>query len=305
VTKKLRLCLELNEESVSAAVTAFIKCKVDWLAMRNNYNCDTRTDVQQYLSQNAKGTFLWVALVCQELADISEWGLDAEAMSRIFPQGLDSIYNRMLDQICSSRHAKLCKSILAVVMAVRRPITLDELTSFVDMPLRSAGNYKVLQEIIGHCGSFLNLRERTISVVHQSAKDFLVQKAYDKTFPTGIEDVHHTIFSRSLQVMSKILRRDIYGLKTLGISINEVKQPDPDPLSAARYSCVYWVDHLFDCDPDKNALDDFKDNGSVDNFLCRNYLYWLEALSLYRSMSEGMLSIAKLEAFVQVIIELV
>ena len=40
----------------------------------------------------------------------------------------------------------------------------------------------------------------------------------------------------------------------------------------------------------------------VDVFVRKKYLYWLEALSLCRSMSEGVLSMAKLEALTQVIL---
>jgi hypothetical protein len=40
-TQKLRLCLELNEKSVSMAVTTYIWFKVDWLAKRNDYDNDT------------------------------------------------------------------------------------------------------------------------------------------------------------------------------------------------------------------------------------------------------------------------
>jgi hypothetical protein len=78
----------------------------------------------------------------------------------------------MLDQIMDSEDTELCNSILAVVSAVCRPITLDELVAFVDMPNGVAGEYEALLEIIGLCGSFLMLCECTISFVHQSAKDF-------------------------------------------------------------------------------------------------------------------------------------
>ncbi|KAF2469181.1 uncharacterized protein BDR25DRAFT_229776, partial [Lindgomyces ingoldianus] len=29
-----------------------------------------------------------------------------------------------------------------------------------------------------------------------------------------------------------------------GYPTEQSKQPDPDPLAASRYSCIYWVDHL-------------------------------------------------------------
>ena len=103
--------------------------------------------------------------------------------------------------------------------------------------------------------------------------------------------------------MSKTLRRDIYRLCTLGYPIKRVELPNQDPLAASRYSCIYWVDHL--CDWNSNSCAnhkvDLQDGGMVDVFVRKKYLYWLEALSLCRSMSEGVLSMAKLEALIQVI----
>jgi hypothetical protein len=135
--------------------------------------------------------------------------------------------------------AERCKSILSVVSTVYRPVTFDELASFVDMPNSISGNYKALSEIIRLYGSFLTLRERTISFIHQSAKDFLFKEASDEIFPSGIKNIHHVIFLGSLYVMSRTLRRDIYSLHALGCPIEQVKQPDPDPLAASRYSYLF------------------------------------------------------------------
>jgi len=63
----------------------------------------------------------------------------------------------------------------------------------------------------------------------------------------------------------------------------------------------YWIDHLLGCNPTRNATDDLQDGGSINEFLRLSYLYWLEALSLCRSVSDGVVSIASLEALLQVI----
>ncbi|KAK4107651.1 hypothetical protein N656DRAFT_719744, partial [Canariomyces notabilis] len=75
-----------------------------------------------------------------------------------------------------------------------------------------------------------------------------------------------------------------------------------DPLAAVRYACVYWIDHLYDWQSRKNTnhLDVFQDGGVIDDFLRQHYLHWLEALALCRSMSQGVLSMAKLESILQV-----
>ncbi|OJD10872.1 hypothetical protein AJ78_08234 [Emergomyces pasteurianus Ep9510] len=292
-TRKVRLSLELNEESISAAVSIYIQHRVEKLAKLKGYGKEIQHTVQSYLLSNANNTFLWVALVCQELASPKVRLHHTLSKLRAFPPGLDPLYQRMMDQISDSEDAELCHHILATVSVVHRPVTLHELTAFIDMPdyLRS------LTEIIALCGSFLTVQERTILFIHQSVKDFLVGKASREIFPSGFEKVHYTIFSRSLQAMSGILRRDIYNLKAPGFPIDQVQKPKPDPLAVVQYSCLHWVDHLHYSH--SGQYGDFRDGGTVDRFLREKYLYWLEALSLLRGISEGAFSMSNLECLVQ------
>ncbi|KAK3359288.1 WD40-repeat-containing domain protein, partial [Lasiosphaeria hispida] len=303
--QKVRLSLELNEESVSSAVSIYIQRKVDELAQLKEYDNKIRDAVRQHLAFNANGTFLWVALVCQELEKVTR--ARVISMLNTFPPGLGPLYKRMMDQIRRSKDADLCKQVLAAISITYRPITVQELTSFVDIPEGISNDLEFLAEIIGLCGSFLTLRESltpresTIYFVHQSAKDFLLKEVSSEIFPSGVEAVHCSIFLRSLDVMSRALRRDIYGLVAPGFPIENVNLPGPDPLAAVRYACVYWVDHLYDWQLSDNAKhsDIFPDCGIIDKFLRQHYLHWLEALSLHRSMSQGVFSMAKLESFLQ------
>ncbi|KAF1958418.1 WD40 repeat-like protein [Byssothecium circinans] len=282
---KVRLCLELNAESVSTAVDIYIQHKVHQLAQRKNYYDKTRDAVLRHLSSHANDTFLWVALVCQDLEMIPRW--NTVARLNAFPPGVNCLYERMMQQICNLDNADLYKRILASIATVYRPITLTELTSIVEMPEDMADDLESLPEIISLCGSFLTIRDGTIYFVHQSAKDFLFTEAFDKVFPSGKEEAHYIIFLRSLQVMSGTLQRDMYGLRALGYPIERVKQPDLDPLAMSRYSCIYWVDHLCDWKLNSHANHNvnLRDGGA--------------ALSLCKGMSKGVISIAKLEALIQ------
>jgi hypothetical protein len=202
-TQKVRLCLELNEESVSVAVGKYIRFKVNELAQLKKYKDETRDAIQRHLSSNAHDTFLWVALVCQDLKKVPRWKVLGEL--KAFPPGLDSLYQQMMDQIHHSDDAELCRQILAVMSTVFRPITLAELTSFVQTLEDLSDDYESLAEIVGHCGSFLTLRGHTLYFVHQSAKDYLLGNACDKVFPSGMAEVNYKIFSRSLDIMSRTL----------------------------------------------------------------------------------------------------
>ncbi|KAH8674523.1 hypothetical protein BGZ60DRAFT_468818 [Tricladium varicosporioides] len=295
--QKVGLCLELNAESVSVAVSIYIRQKVHQLAQEKEYDDKTRNAVLDHLSLNAESTFLWVALVYENLQRVKPWNVLARLNE--FPPGLDPLYRRMMEQINYSDDAALCKQILASIAIVYRPVTLKELASFIDMPGNISYNLKWLPEIISLCGSFLTVREGTIYFVHQSAKEYLLTSALNKIFPSGVGDVHYLIFSRSLQAMSQTLHQDIYKLRLPGISANLVETPDPDPLVSLRYPCVYWANHLQEAyKTSVLCQSDLMDDGAIYQFLQNYFLYWLEALSLIRDISMGVLAIYSLERVV-------
>ncbi|KAF1828673.1 HET-domain-containing protein [Decorospora gaudefroyi] len=293
---KVKLSLELNAKSIAAAVDVFILRKVDQLVQEKQYKAEVRHAVLQHLRSNADDTFLWVALVCQDLKTTPEWNVVKRLA--LFPPGLDSLYKRMIDQISDSNGAEICRQVLASTAILYRPVTVSELVALVEQ-LKDLDNLELVREIVGFCGSFLTLREDTVYFVHQSAKDFLFAKAYDKAFPDGSEAIHQAIFSRSLLILSKTLHRDMYSLEAPGYSIENVKLPETDPLAVSRYPCVYWIDHLYKSKALISSVGGLQAGDVVNNFLRKKYLYWLEGLSLCKSVGKGVDSMEKLWSLVQ------
>jgi hypothetical protein len=296
---EVRLSLELNAKSVAAAVAVFIRQKVDQLAQEKQYKADVRNAVLQHLESNADDTFLWVALVCQDLKKTPKWNVLKKLTS--FPPGLDCLYKRMMNQISESDGAEICRHILASTAILYRPVTISELAAVVEQ-LENLDDVGSVREIVGFCGSFLTLREDTVYFVHQSAKEFLLTKASDEIFPDGTGTAHRVIFSKSLAVLSSTLYRDMYSLEAPGYSIEDVRAPETDPLAVSRYPCVYWIDHLCESKPGSlaSSTGEVQALGAVDEFLRTKYLYWLEGLSLCKSVGKGVVSMEKLWSLVQV-----
>ncbi|RAH76681.1 WD40 repeat-like protein [Aspergillus japonicus CBS 114.51] len=291
-TTGIRLQLELNEDNLAAAVESFIKYKVEELTKRNKYNLEKRKMVENHLQSNAKGTFLWVALVCKQLDDISPRHLQKKLKD--FPPGLHEFYCRMFNNIQDvNDDTELCLSLLGIVTTVYRPITLDELSLILELQEKLTS--EDLQEIVKLCGSFITLQNCTIKLVHQSAQDFLLEYAPRDIAPKGIQYIHYSIFSKSLESVHTHLERDIYNLKDHTLSISEVRQPDPDPLATMQYACRYWVDHLIDYFNIEETTEELPETNILNSFLCQDFLHWLEALSLSGGISEGAKSILKLE----------
>jgi len=295
-----RLSLEIKENAkqVSQAVDSYIEyCVSELPNLQDDENLQRQ--VKDAMRRKANGTFLWVSLVVKELRKAERW--EAEEIVDEMPSDLENVYDRMLQQIqqLERGNPRLCQLVLSAITTAYRPLCLDELGILSGLPKRILDKPQSVEKIIRMCGSFLTIQDKDVYIIHQSAKDFLSNKAFGSFFPFEIRQVHHNIFSRSLSALSQTLRRDIYELEHPGSPIDKVKQPEQDPLAKVRYSCIYWVDHLQDCNPSGNA-DDLQDGDSVDTFLRRSYLHWLEALSLLRSISAGMLSMTKLERLFQV-----
>ncbi|KAM6522870.1 hypothetical protein FALCPG4_012485 [Fusarium falciforme] len=255
-TRGTSLSLELNQACISAAVNSYIQNRVEKLAALRKYNDRTKEAVRDYLSSNANDTFLWVALVCQNIEECSR--RTVLSALKAFPPRLDSLYEKMVDRIrrLNEVDAELCYGILAVVTVVYRPLTLVELASLVQPPEEGSDDEGLLEEDIERCGSFLTVRDGIVYFVHQSARDYLKDQAASTVFPSGLAEAHRGVFRQSLVSMRKCLRRDIYNLGHPGISIDNIQAPCPDPLAPVRYACVYWVDHVCEAQPGDDLLDE-------------------------------------------------
>jgi hypothetical protein len=216
----------------------------------------------------------------------------------VFPPGLDDLYKRMMQQMSESDDADTCRCVLASAAVLYRPVTICELITLVEQ-LKDVSSD--VREVIDLCGSFMAVREDTVYFVHQSAKDFLFAKASNEVFPNGAKEIHRAIFSTSLAHLSRTLHRDMYSLVAPGSAIENVKPPHPDPLATSRYPCIYWIDHLHDSKPKSwaNSVADLQMR-AVYTFLREKYLYWLEGLSLCKSLGTGVVSITKLWLLLQV-----
>ncbi|KAF2736565.1 hypothetical protein EJ04DRAFT_157950 [Polyplosphaeria fusca] len=299
-----RLSLELKENAVqvSYAVDAYIDHRLIELE-QIQYDQLLQSSIREKMQQKANGTFLWVSLVMKELKNALSWEI-LQVLEEV-PTELKGVYWRMMDHIkqLKRRNPDLCRQVLSTVVTTYRPLHLQELCVLADLPDQGPNAQELTTIIVKMCGSFLTLREDNVYIIHQSARDFLLDEAAQSVFPSGTGEVHQDIFYRSIQVMSRSLQRDIYQLDALGYPVEQVQQLEPDPLAALRYSCIYWIDHLCDWSPNSSIYDAgvLKNGGMVDSFMRKKYIYWLEALSLCTSIPKAIVAMSRLEALTEVI----
>ncbi|KAL5593174.1 hypothetical protein FOBRF1_012276 [Fusarium oxysporum] len=291
-TGLISLNLEQEHESVSRAVKSYISKKVDDLTKTKWKNdLELKARVFDYMQSHADDTFLWVALVCERLANSGiRKRLVMEELPR-FPKSLTALYQTMMDRIIDSSEADRLKQILALVCVAYRPIKSAEISTLVET--MASYDEDDVKDAIASCGSFLTLQDGEIFFVHQSAKEFLQSQAHATIFPRGLVHQHSHILSKCLRAMENTLRQDIYELSSPG-AVKPVEVHGTDPLCPIKYSCVYWAQHLSKSDSLQDS--ELSSLRRVLNFLQTKFTNWLEALSLMNDLSTAITSILVLKA---------
>ncbi|KAH7076307.1 beta transducin-like protein HET-D2Y [Paraphoma chrysanthemicola] len=297
---KLSLELDQNAEQVARAVDVYIDHKLSQLETLQE--ASLRDQVRCELRQKANGTFLWVALMMQELEMPESW--DPLAVVQEAPAGLDRLYDRMMNSIqrLKAKTVESCQRLLSTAVVAYRPLSLTEMGSLRGLQSPATALADTVRRVVTLCGSFLTIRNEQIYFVHQSAKDYLSAKMETAVLLPTRSEIDYDLFTQSLRLMSSTLHHDMYELVDVGLHIDEVKVPAPDPLATARYSCFHWVDHLHNSvlSGRPHGLDSLQESNVVYVFLQKYFLYWLEALSLCRSIPAGVLSMSKLVALLKV-----
>ncbi|KAL7949569.1 hypothetical protein V8C42DRAFT_351098 [Trichoderma barbatum] len=297
VPKRLVMELKQNADQISTSIDAYIRHHIQEIdALRDDEPLQEKT--LEVLKSKAQGTFLWVALVVEQLHATDHWKVE-DVLNEV-PKDLENLYGLILDRTerLDQKSQEAC----------RRPLHLEELLVFINCHWKDSKRFKTtyrirdIQDMAKDCGSILSIREDTIYFIHQSAKDYVVENETRRIFP--IQHQHYKMFEASLNAMSSVLEYDMYDLKEPGIHIDEVPLKDipSDPLAPIRYCCVFWIEHLvsgyqFEGFEHCKYL---KDDGRLHSFLKDKFLCWLESLSLMRSFSpQAQITLQKLKDLIE------
>lgn len=130
---KLSLELRANAEHVSRAVGVYIDDRVSRVESLRDDD-ELRHKAAHILRQKADGTFLWVALVIQELQKVATWNV-LDVLEEMLT-GLEELYARMMKQIQQLKRSdpELCRLVLSVAILAYRPLHVLELGVLSGLP---------------------------------------------------------------------------------------------------------------------------------------------------------------------------
>ncbi|KAI0444617.1 WD40-repeat-containing domain protein [Xylaria telfairii] len=277
--KTAETLIELNTECLKGPVKAYIQHKLKHLEGRKGYDDGVLKRISDIVYQKADNTFLWVALAFKALGERS--GVYAVNILSEMPPGLSELYEHMMGRIEESEKLESsdCKKVLKAVFLALRPLSVFELSTLTGL------KYGIIEHAVEKCGSFVIMTNQIVNLIHQSAKDYLKYKYGPKRDPDWVALEHANLIEYSLDAISS-LEWNIYQLE-FDTNPKDMAPPDPDPLAALRYPCVFWIAHL--AASKREQPSSFKDVMILaDKFLKTVFLRWLEILSLLGKVEDGM-----------------
>jgi hypothetical protein len=91
--------------------------------------------VTNTLKRKANGTFLWVALVVEQLRDAKH--RNVKDVLEKMPAGLENLYDLILQQLTKQEDKDAHRILLSTVTAAERPLRLEELLTFLKSQWKS------------------------------------------------------------------------------------------------------------------------------------------------------------------------
>jgi len=257
----------------------------------------------QKLVEKAAGLFIYAATVYRFIGDdnytpeeqLSMILEDHESPSQSPTKHLDDMYTKLLqhsvvghqtihmDNHLAVRFRKIVGSITIMcdIMAAK------EIAKLLHLPSIST--------TLASLHSVLNVPEnedQPIRIFHPSFRDFLLdpQRCLDSRFSIDPKEAHITLFRNCMALLAD-LQQDLCNLREPGVSVSDIPEGIIQQHIPAHihYACRYWFHHFQLGNPIQ------EDMVRIQRFLEQDFLHWLEALSLIREASNGVLMVKGLE----------
>ncbi|KAH0551420.1 hypothetical protein GP486_007365 [Trichoglossum hirsutum] len=240
---------EARIEEISHEINLVIRGEIDAISRKKSLQPDERTFLQEQLTSVPNRTYLWVTLVLDVIKNTSGFtrGNVRRTIGRI-PDTVDKAYERILDR---SSDVEKAKRLLHIVTAAVRPLSVEEMSLALAIQEHHRSYDDVMEELepeerFRHtvrdlCGLFVVIIDSKIYLLHQTAKEFLVQTQSsgslleDPSRPDSQFKWKHAL--RPVESNRILVERCIWYLSSDFVEKNRV---------LLDYSAINWIAHFRD-----------------------------------------------------------
>lgn len=241
--------------------------------------------------------FIFAATVCRIFKDLQWDPMDSLAAIFAGSEGskLDGTYLPVLNRVLvnQSGQEKLdliqdYRKILGTVVMLESPLSVSAISKLLDLPERLINRrLRTFQSVI-----YIPEDKRLpVTTFHLSFRDFLIDVKTREKSPLWVDakEIHQYLAAQCFAVLGG-LKRNICGLPSDVTLSEEIDRECISP--ELRYACRFWTHHLLHGNEPKSLL------STAFSFLQRQFIQWIEAMSILNLLSDA---VRMIEAFQKVV----
>ncbi|KAL8787665.1 MAG: hypothetical protein Q9213_002096 [Squamulea squamosa] len=248
-------------------------------------NKQIQTDVTQQILDKASGSFLWVHLALETLE--RNWHTE-EDICRVLtelPTGMEKLYQRMLAKVQgqSPRLRAMAEKILTWVGCAWRPLGISELA--IALQPEFTGFIRLEETVVDICGHFVSVHNSRVSIIHMTARDFLLKKGNEHSPFIDVREAHTHIAERCLRHLSSDDWRRVFRHLQHPSDVLKNDKKQNRLLLAEQghpflgYATCYWGYHVSKAHLSSQILGE-----TLQDFLNNYCLSWIEAIALSQNL---------------------
>ena len=274
----------LSEDDTKSDIRTYVRDAVN--ETLPNGEQQLRDDVIEQVLSKSGGSFLWVKLALETLRENWHTQEDIHKTLTEMPKGMENLYVRMLKKVEAQppRLQLMARRILTWTALSWRPLSITELQTALEPEY--SGFVRLQDTIFQICGSFISVDNDKVSLVHMTARQFLLsaREGVPAFIDSGRGHEHLAIIC--LKYLSDEKWKRV--LKTAEASVTAhtrtvLKQnrlliaEEGNPLLG--YSVFYFAYHVSETSLDSEDL-----IASLKAFFAQYCLFWIEAIALSRNL---------------------
>ena len=227
---------EILADDTKSDIALFLDANMDQLPSIDEK--DEENMVSKILDKSA-GCFLWVSLILQELRR-AHTSTEIRQVLEEVPSDMNALYSRILDSMSEAPpYGKvLARAILTWAVCSSRPLTTDELCQALQIDIKDRID-NIKASIESRCGQLIYVDAQSrVQMVHQTARDFLLQASDFSEFGVEERAGHRRLFMTCLEYLNSNEMRSPKFRRLSSGNISRERGP------FVNYACNSFFEHV-------------------------------------------------------------
>ena len=227
---------EISEKDTKTDIAMYLEANMDQLPLIEE---EDEADMVSKILEKSAGCFLWVSLILQELRG-AHTSTEIRQVLEEVPSDMNALYSRILDSMSKAPpYGKvLARAILTWAVCSSRPLTTDELYQALQIDIKDKVD-DIKASINSRCGQLVYVDTQSrVQMVHQTARDFLLQASDFSEFGIETRAGHKRLFMTCLEYLNGNDMRTS-RLRRHGVGMS-AKERGP----FVNYACNSFFEHV-------------------------------------------------------------